>query len=443
MTIQAPHRGLAEQPELQPRHLRAGPVDGGSPDAERRRPPRLAERVHRAVHARRRTAGCRTATQLYAAVEERAELEGHQPARARWPTTCSATARRRSRRAPAAAWSRTRSATRRRTTRPTRSSRTTAARGTTRTTTSCPTATCVQLASRTASVGSWLDLGLRQRQCRPRLRPRDHGRLGRAAVELGVLGRRPAGDRARGCRRSSATSAASTATSTSGQRGAEPARLHAVSASSLPTDARLDAVGADDRRPLRSRTAPSRTATSSRTASEFGKQTGALGRLRLSVDARLRNGLFLQGGVSTGKTMTDNCDIVDDVPEALHRPPARRAFIAGRIWRTGGRVDARRVLPPGDAVPDAVQGGWRPTRCRMAIRLSRHVPEPVLVRRSSPTNIYNNANRRAATTLGRPFTLGQPTVNVVEPGYEVWRPAEPDRSAVHEDRQRGPAAGST
>ena len=42
--------------------------------------------------------------------EERAELEGHQPARARPPTTCSATARRRSRRAPAAAWSRTRSA---------------------------------------------------------------------------------------------------------------------------------------------------------------------------------------------------------------------------------------------------------------------------------------------------------------------------------------------
>ena len=50
-------------------------------DAERRRPARLAERVDRGRSRRSRTGGCRTATRAYARGEERAELEGHQPAR--------------------------------------------------------------------------------------------------------------------------------------------------------------------------------------------------------------------------------------------------------------------------------------------------------------------------------------------------------------------------
>ena len=52
-------------------------------------------------------------------------------------------------------------------------------------------------------------------------------------------------------------------------------------------------------------------------ASAYGKQLAHWDGVDLSVDARLRNGLFLQGGVSTGKTMTDNCEIVDDAPELL------------------------------------------------------------------------------------------------------------------------------
>ena len=54
-------------------------------------------------------------------------------------------------------------------------------------------------------------------------------------------------------------------------------------------------------------------------ASVYGKQQPHWDGVDLTVDARLRNGLFLQGGVSTGKTMTDNCEIVDDVPEAIRR----------------------------------------------------------------------------------------------------------------------------
>ena len=52
-------------------------------------------------------------------------------------------------------------------------------------------------------------------------------------------------------------------------------------------------------------------------ADVFGKQQQQYNGLDVTVDARLQSGLYLQGGVNTGKIMTDNCDVVDDAPEAL------------------------------------------------------------------------------------------------------------------------------
>ena len=61
--------------------------------------------------------------------------------------------------------------------------------------------------------GPWHDAKLRQRHRRHQLRPGDHERVGRASVELGVLGAASSRRSCRACRRASATSAASTATS--------------------------------------------------------------------------------------------------------------------------------------------------------------------------------------------------------------------------------------
>src|SRR5262249_39515394 len=52
-------------------------------------------------------------------------------------------------------------------------------------------------------------------------------------------------------------------------------------------------------------------------ASTFGTQQEHWDGIDLTIDARPRRGFFLQAGVSTGKSMTDNCDIIDDVPELL------------------------------------------------------------------------------------------------------------------------------
>src|SRR6185369_2717246 len=45
-------------------------------------------------------------------------------------------------------------------------------------------------------------------------------------------------------------------------------------------------------------------------SSDFGNQYEHWNGVDVSVNARLEKGLLLQGGVSTGRTSTDNCDIV-------------------------------------------------------------------------------------------------------------------------------------
>ncbi len=135
------------------------------------------------------------------------------------------------------------------------------------------------------------------------------------------------------------------------------------------------------------------------------------------VDARLQNGLFMQAGLSTGKQMTDNCDIVDDVPEA------------NTLGNIGGN------LPPsvlgvgaGTAVPRSFCHQESPYLTQYkglvsynlpwyGIRVSgtlQSLPGPQII----ATNIYNNANRTTLTTLGRPFVATQATVNTLEPGTE-------------------------
>src|SRR5205814_7660386 len=52
-------------------------------------------------------------------------------------------------------------------------------------------------------------------------------------------------------------------------------------------------------------------------ASDYGSQTEHWNGVDLNIDARPRNGLTVQGGVSTGRTVTDNCEVVAKVPEAL------------------------------------------------------------------------------------------------------------------------------
>jgi hypothetical protein len=130
-------------------------------------------------------------------------------------------------------------------------------------------------------------------------------------------------------------------------------------------------------------------------ASVFGGQLQHWDGVDLTVDARLRNGLFLQGGVSTGKTTTDNCDVVDDLPEVLLGQSA--AFCHQESpYLPQYKAIASYTLP------------W------YGVRLSgtfQSVPGPAIV----ANNIYTNATRTTTTTLSRPFTFAQANVNLIQP----------------------------
>jgi hypothetical protein len=155
-------------------------------------------------------------------------------------------------------------------------------------------------------------------------------------------------------------------------------------------------------------------------ADQFGEQFQHWDGFDISLDARLRNGLFLQGGISSGKAMTDNCQIVDDVPEAL---------TYGAI-PTGIQPPVATAPPPGPPVstPAAYCHQETPYLAQYKAAASYNLPW-YGIRVSSTfqsgygpqivgNTIYNNANRTTSTTLGRPFTLGQANVNVVDPGSE-------------------------
>jgi hypothetical protein len=131
-------------------------------------------------------------------------------------------------------------------------------------------------------------------------------------------------------------------------------------------------------------------------ASAFGKQMQHWDGFDVTIDARLRNGLFLQGGVSTGTTMTDNCDVVDDAPEILG-------------GQSAGFCHFESPLLPQYKALAAYTLPWYDIRVSGTLQ---SLPGPQL----SATNVYNNTNRTALTTLSRPFTLAQQNVNLIYPG---------------------------
>ena len=72
---------------------------------------------------------------------------------------------------------------------------------------------------------------------------------------------------------------------------------------------------------------------------KYGKQIDHWNGFDISVNARLQNGLTLQGGVGTGKQIEDNCEVVAKLPEMLQ---SERCRPCGQHRRTRRRSGARR-----------------------------------------------------------------------------------------------------
>ena len=50
-------------------------------------------------------------------------------------------------------------------------------------------------------------------------------------------------------------------------------------------------------------------------SNNYGSQTSMYNGVLVNVSARMRNGLTMQGGLNTGKTVTDNCEVRGELPE--------------------------------------------------------------------------------------------------------------------------------
>jgi hypothetical protein len=164
----------------------------------------------------------------------------------------------------------------------------------------------------------------------------------------------------------------------------------------VPTDTRLPGGGGGTVTGLfdPNSNPPSRNVV--KEADVFGKQIQHWDGVDVTADARLRNGLLLQGGVSTGKTTTDNCDIVDDLPETLGGQSAGFCHVE-TAYLPQYKAVASYTLP------------WYDIRVAGTFQ---SLPGPQL----SANFVYNNTNRLTSTTLSRAFTLAQQNVNLVYPG---------------------------
>jgi hypothetical protein len=142
-------------------------------------------------------------------------------------------------------------------------------------------------------------------------------------------------------------------------------------------------------------------------ARDYGKQTEYWNGVDLSANARLQNGLLLQGGVSTGRTTTDNCEVVANSQGAVFGVapfftapgpgPSSRACHVQAAFLTQAKFLATYVLPRVDVnVAATVQS----------------TPGPVI----SANRTYGNAE--IIPSLGRPLSGGatNTTINLLVPG---------------------------
>ena len=130
----------------------------------------------------------------------------------------------------------------------------------------------------------------------------------------------------------------------------------------VPNDARLPNGGgtltAFDVKP----TAPTTQNLLVTLADNYGQQTEHFDAVNVSVQARLQNGLLVQGGFGPGRQVTDDCDIVDDLPELLQATaliPNRTSTTTARPlerchenngWRTGVSGLALYTIPKIDVL---------------------------------------------------------------------------------------------
>ena len=142
-------------------------------------------------------------------------------------------------------------------------------------------------------------------------------------------------------------------------------------------------------------------------ADNYGKQIEHWNGVDMGVNGRLKNGVIFQVGMGIGRTSTDNCDILDDVPEgatvstAGTVAPSLVNFPYCHVdtnWLTSMKGLASYVIPKIDVSVSATY---------------QNIPGPEWAAN------YAAPNSAIQPSLGRPLSGGaqNATVNLVAPGH--------------------------
>jgi hypothetical protein len=130
-------------------------------------------------------------------------------------------------------------------------------------------------------------------------------------------------------------------------------------------------------------------------ARKYGKQVQRWHGVDAGFNVRPQNGLFFQGGVSTGGTLTDNCEVLAKLPEGQGTLPLQYCRAEGKFLTQ-------------------VKGLWGYTIPRVDVQISgtlQNIPGPEIL------GNYNAPNAVVAPALGRNLSGGAAnmTVSLVSP----------------------------
>jgi hypothetical protein len=143
-------------------------------------------------------------------------------------------------------------------------------------------------------------------------------------------------------------------------------------------------------------------------ARNYGKQTEHWNGLDVNVNARTSNGIMIQGGVSTGRTSTNNCEVIAQVPEALF---GATSFLVGNAnsWLSSEWCDIQQPFLT------QVRGAGAYTIPRIDVQVSATLQSKPGTQLAAN---YNVPSAVAAITLGRPLSgnAANTTVNISQPG---------------------------
>jgi hypothetical protein len=141
-------------------------------------------------------------------------------------------------------------------------------------------------------------------------------------------------------------------------------------------------------------------------ANNFGNQTEHFDGVNITVNARLQNGLVVQGGSGLGRVVTNDCEIVEKLPETLHQflNNNTRSFVF--TARPLERCEENRGLRT------RYQGLAAYTIPKIDVQVSGTFQNLPGVGVNANANIAS-----ASTNLGRPFSAGPfRSFNIVESG---------------------------